>query len=560
MGGPGSTGTGTPSSGTGGAAGSTTPIPGAGTPGAAPGTVGESDFGCSGGPMGAPTPRRLWRLSPRQYANTVAVALTGKRAAGAAVAPPAGLTVPLEPLGDEYRFKSFSGIHSVTNFEFGQSVTATQEIGRKLVAAVGTGTCWPTATTGAAADACIDTVIKDKGEILFRRPLTPEEVMRYGGLARTNTAMFGRDEALSIAFQAMLMAPQFLFLTEIGSPVAGSPTLSKLGPYEIAAAISYSLTDAPADAMLWEAASKNALSTPEQIGAQVTRLLDAPAATTLRQFVVEYFKLDRVLGISKAIEKPGEYARDRVMQDASLLIDNVLAANRRKDFLKTLLSTSVGYAGADSYKLYGLAADPKSTSPVMLNAAQRSGLLTQPAFLAAFAAFEETFPIKRGKFMNEGLLCREIPEVPIDVVAKLPASNSTMREKLAVHSNEARCAACHSLLDPMGLAFEQYDAYGRYRTTQFGKTIDPSGMLTGTGDADGPFKDAVELTKRLSASGTAERCMVRHTFRFFMGRGEDGYDSCTLDAAAKAYRAGSGDLVAAVGSLFTSPSFLNRSL
>lgn len=446
----------------------------------------------------------------------------------------------------------------MTGFEFGKSVITTEDLARKMVAAVRTGTCWATATVGAAADACVDTLVKDRGAILFRRPLTADELTRYGGYAKTNAASFGRDEALGLAFQAMLLAPQFLFLTELGEPTPGGAGTFKLNPFEIAAAISYSLTDGPADATLWDAASTGALATPQQIAAHVTRIVNSPAATTTAEFVAQYFRLDRVLEIAKSIEKPGEYGRQRILQDARLLVDSVVASSRNKEFLKTLLTTTTGFAGADSYKEYGLRSDPKSNAPVVLPATERAGLLTHPAFLAGFAAFDDTQPVKRGKFVNETLLCRAVPDAPLDVVAKLPPAMNTMREKLAQHSKEPRCAACHGMLDPLGLALEQYDAYGRYRTTQFGQPLDPSGTLTGAGDVDGSFKDAVDLAGKLAGSMAVEHCFIRHGFRYYMGRPEDAYDSCALDAAAKAYRAGSGDLAAAVAALFTSQSFLNR--
>ena len=84
-------------------------------------------------------------------------------------------------------------------------------------------------------------------------------------------------------------------------------------------------------------------------------------------------------------------------------------------------------------------------------------------------------------------------------------------------------------------------------------------MLTGTTDADGMFRDGVDLTKRLAGSATVEQCFIRHGFRYFMGRSDQPYDACTLEAAAKTYAAAGGDFVAAVGSMFTSASFLNRS-
>jgi hypothetical protein len=247
------------------------------------------------------------------------------------------------------------------------------------------------------------------------------------------------------------------------------------------------------------------------------------------------------------------------LQDARLVVDDVVKSSVQKDFVKNLLTTTTGFAGCDSYKIYGLPSDPKSDARLSLPSTERAGLLTHPAFLAGQADFQATLPIKRGRFVNESLLCREVPDVPIDVVAKLPETESTVREKLAEHSKNPRCAACHTMLDPMGLALEQYDAFGRYRTTEHGKRIDASGQLTGAAGAEGPFKDGVELAHKLASSVSVERCVVRHGFQYFMGRPETDFDACAIETAASAYRSGGGDFAAAVTALFTSDSFLQRS-
>lgn len=102
-----------------------------------------------------PPPRRLWRLTPTQYANTVALLISGKRSTGTvALTPTADLTAPLEPAADDYRFETYSGSHGLTNFEFGRAATSAAEIAAKVVAAVKAGTCWATATTGTAAAHC----------------------------------------------------------------------------------------------------------------------------------------------------------------------------------------------------------------------------------------------------------------------------------------------------------------------------------------------------------------------------------------------------------------------
>ncbi len=521
---------------------------------------GMAEFTCAKQDLPTPPPRRLRRLTPSQYANTTTVFLDGSPAAdGSKPKPVEGVTIPLEPAGGDHRFKTYSADHSLTNFEFARLLPASSQIATRLVTSLGTNSCWSSAMSGGAADACLETLIKQRGAILFRRPLKSEEVALYTGLAKSNAGMFGRDEALGIAFESMLMAPQFLFIAELGEPMQGSQGVAQLTPFETAAALAYTLTEAPADESLWAAAEAGKLATADEIKAQVLRILATPAASAGREFISEYFRLGRVLQVNKSLEEKCEYGKARIMQDALMVVDDVYATHGRKDFLKTLLTTSVGFAGCDSYKIYGLSAEPQEDTRLTLPAQQRSGLLTHPAFLAGTSTFEQTLPVKRGRFINESILCQEIPEVPLDVVAKLDKPELTMREQLEVHVGNPRCAGCHTLLDPPGLALENYDAFGRYRTSQHGKTLDGSGVLTGTEDVDGPFTNAIDMTQKLARSVTVEKCFVRHGFRYFMGRPEDAFDSCALQTAVNAYQAGEGDFFELVAALFTSESFLKRS-
>ena len=108
--------------------------------------------------------------------------------------------------------------------------------------------------------------------------------------------------------------------------------------------------------------------------------------------------------------------------------------------------------------------------------------------------------------MREALLCQNLPPPPDDlnVVPPPPDGKNTQRERLAQHSTDPSCAACHALMDPLGLAFEIYDGIGRYRTTDVGKPIDASGTLTGAEPEGAAFRDAIELMKLLAGSPDGE--------------------------------------------------------
>ena len=139
---------------------------------------------------------------------------------------------------------------------------------------------------------------------------------------------------------------------------------------------------------------------------------------------------------------------------------------------------------------------------VMLDPLQRAGIVTQPAILASNAKPNQTSPVLRGKFVREQLLCQQLPSPPANLVIMVPqvTPGSTTRQRFAMHESQSSCAACHKLMDGMGLGFEQYDPLGRWRTTDQGLPIDASGTIVATDDIDGDFVGGVALAQKLASS------------------------------------------------------------
>ena len=220
----------------------------------------------------------------------------------------------------------------------------------------------------------------------------------------------------------------------------------------------------------------------------------------------------------------------------------------------------------------------------------RKGLLTHPAWLIAYAFNTETDPVHRGKFVREKLLAGTIPDVPITVDAVIPEDhNETLRTRLASATEAASCWKCHESMNPLGYTFESYDDFGRFRVEEsleypehivekkpdeardrnhlldlrdIYKTmpVDSTGYLEGTGDTslDGELKDAIDLTERLAKSRRVRQSIIRHAFRYFMGRNEFLSDSKTLIDAEQAYTENGGSFDAVIVSLLTSDSFIYR--
>ena len=178
------------------------------------------------------------------------------------------------------------------------------------------------------------------------------------------------------------------------------------------------------------------------------------------------------------------------------------------------------------------AADGSRFSFVRVDDSRRSGILTQ-ALLAAQDKPYRTSIVRRGLKVRTGLLCQTVNAPPNDVQLNLDsiAPGLSQRDRLAQHRENPTCAGCHSLLDPIGVVFESFDAVGRYRTRdEDDQPIDTSSEISETRDANGEVRDVRGLGALLAASSEVRDCYVTQTFRFFFGRDVEAADACSLAA------------------------------
>ena len=229
--------------------------------------------------------------------------------------------------------------------------------------------------------------------------------------------------------------------------------------------------------------------------------------------------------------------------------------------------------------------DYPTTQPAKMP--HRKGILTHPAWLIAHAQNTETDPVIRGKWVREKLLAGTLPDVPITVEAVVPENHhKTLRMRHMDVTEKPECWKCHEKMNPLGYAFEIYDDFGIYRTKESlehpdnlitkakekqpihvdGRAVyktlpvNAKSYLDGTGDSklDGEVNDAMDMTERLSKSTRVRQSIIRHAFRYFMGRNEMLSDSKTLIDADKAYLNSGGSFDAVIVSLLTSDSFIYR--
>ena len=209
----------------------------------------------------------------------------------------------------------------------------------------------------------------------------------------------------------------------------------------------------------------------------------------------------------------------------------------------------------------------------------RKGILTHPAWLIAHSQNTATDPVKRGRWVREKLLAGRVPDIPITVDAVVPEDHQkTLRARLDKVTAAEQCIKCHQYMNPLGVPFEMYDDFGRYRTAEplehpenvikkdrdltIYKTlhVDPHGKLDSTGNPalDGEVSDAMDMIGRLAKSVRVRQSIIRHAFRFYLGRNEMLSDSKTLIDADQAYVKSGGSFKSVIVSVLTSDSFMYR--
>ena len=496
---------------------------------------------------------RLWRISPKALANTV----RGARM----VSNPFALDKPHGNFRDfkgKYHFNSLMA-EQVTELALAHSEKEAKNA-RKMVVQM--------KEKGSTIEEANQEAIKRHYHHVLRRTPTEKEMDALMALLKKVDADLGVPRGLQAVYAAIVLQPETLFRFE-GTGESDEAGLVALTRRELATSLAFALTDLPPDTNMLRAFENEELSPREILQAETRRLLDDEKRPTARnrllQFFQEYFDYMKAEDVFKDQIKGHKHWAPALVYDLNALVTHVL--KKDKQVLKTLLTTREFLVYVNSHRdhgnplVYNLPPDWKPTpKPVPFPEDQRMGVLTHPAWLVAHSTNFDNDPIRRGHWIRYKLLGGNIPDIPITVDAKLPEDkNATLRERMHVTREEA-CYKCHSKMNPLGLPFERYDHYGRFRFDELDKPVDVTSKILNTGvpGVDGEVKTPFELIERLANSTHCEQVFVRYVFRFFLGRNETLGDAKTLQQAHKAYLDNDGSMEAMVISLLSSDSFLYR--
>jgi Protein of unknown function (DUF1592)/Protein of unknown function (DUF1588)/Protein of unknown function (DUF1595)/Protein of unknown function (DUF1585)/Protein of unknown function (DUF1587) len=477
------------------------------------------------------SPLRIRRLLDRQYVNSVRD-LLGEDAALAA-APPENLA----SRGFDAIGAADVALPAVAVKRYEESARAVAE--QAIVNLDALAPYLECAPAGPDDTACMTEFVERFGRRVLRRPLDQEETARYVALGAATAGDFASFYAgVEYVIAAFLQSPSFLYQIEVGEPDPDNPDQLRLTGHEMATRLSFFLLDTTPSAALLDAAESGALADAEGVRAAAGELLgQEQARAALAGFYEERYKLRELATLSKDPEVFPEFDSDlaAAMRQEALELLSHIVWEEEADY-RELLTARYAFVNADLAALYGV--DPPKGDAFErrdLPAADgRVGILGQAGFLALQAHPGSTSPTRRGRFVIERLLCKEVPPPPPDVMPVLPSDPGvpeTMREKLGRHMEDEACATCHTLMDPIGLGFEHFDALGVWRPDDRGMALDVTGDVKDVGAFDG----LAGLAELLAGAEAFHRCWVRNLYRHATAHVEGAYEKVLVDDLASSF-------------------------
>ncbi len=387
---------------------------------------------------------------------------------------------------------------------------------------------------------CTRRVLGSFAERAFRRPVGGGDLAPYLALIELARRQGDSVEVgLQLAMKAILVSPTFLYRVEPDPPQG---TTRGLDSYEVASRLSYFLWSSMPDEELAARARAGALRQPEEIGAQVQRMLaDRKAGALVDNLAGQWLYARQIPELQPDPTLFPEGAFDASLREAMyaethlFLREILLGDHSALDLLKAPF-TFANRRLAEHYGLPDARALGSALTRIDTGGQRRGGLLSQGGWLTVTSHPDSTSPTKRGKWILSDLLCQTPPPPPPGADA-LPArvQGVSLRERLAQHASVEPCRSCHATFDPLGLALENFDPIGRWREQDEGQPIDARGVLPGTDLAfDGPAGLAEALQKDPRFVG----CLTRKLLTFALGRGMEPADGPALEYLTERFARG----------------------
>jgi hypothetical protein len=385
--------------------------------------------------------------------------------------------------------------------------------------------CKP-ASAKAVDDACARTFLTKVGHLLYRRPLTDQEISDEIKIAATGAKEVGDFYfGIQLALATLLESPQFLFTQERAEPDPTHPGGYRLTPQGMATRLSLLLWGSSPDPELLRAAESGELNKQQGLARQVDRMIGSPRFEAgVRGFFADMLEFDQFDSLGKDATLYPNYSADvgKQAQEQALRTIVDLLVTQNGDY-RDIFTTNKTYLTPVLASAYGVPftghwGELQDWVPMQMpKNMPQAGVLTQIGFSALHSNSGKTSPTLRGKAMRELILCQEIPPPPANVdfskFANADGNKVSVREAIEMHASNPACAGCHKLMDPLGLALEHYDTSGAFRMEDAHKPIDASGTLDNVA-----YKDASGLGNAVHDNPRTTACLVNRAYTFATGR------------------------------------------
>jgi hypothetical protein len=378
---------------------------------------------------------------------------------------------------------------------------------------------------------CVEQILGRLARLAYRRPVTEEELGALLGFYESGRARGTFETGIQSALRVMLTSPQFLFRSEMDPGSLAPGTVYPVDDLALASRLAFFLWSGLPDDELLTAAEQRQLSDPDVYAEQVRRMLADPRASALvDNFAGQWLFLRNLRSARPDVATfPNfdENLRRALRTETELFFGSIIEEDRSVTDLLDADYTFLNERLAQHYGIPGIYGS--HFRRVTLADENRRGLLGQGSILTVTSYPNRTSPVLRGKWIMENVLGTPppppLPNVPTLAENEPGLEARSLRERLAAHRDNPVCATCHDVLDPLGLALENFDAVGRWRTEEPGGTIDASGQLADGTRVDGPvsLRDALVARREQFVGVVAEKLLT-----YALGRGIDYADMPTV--------------------------------
>jgi hypothetical protein len=511
----------------------------------------------------APGPRKLWRLTAAEFAASIRTIFSDT----ANAAPVATVFSDQSVLGFSIDANALlvQGLDASQLEDNAEAIAAWAASANKLAAFASCAT----QTTGAPESTCASSFVQAFGRMAFRTTLAANDprVAAYSTLFMVGSS---NSDGAQAVIAAILQSPYFLYRSELGTQSSG---VFALTPYEVATELAYTLTGTTPDSTLLDAAdavTAGSLALSAMIDQQAGRLLTG--GSPVGSVAVMGF-MDGWLGLSRLYTTAHDATVFQISASAQQGMwteseDLIMEAFNAGGTFGSALTADHSFLNQELATYYGIAAGGLGTSFTSVKYAgltpRDPGLLATGTILNGYARPDMDSPTQRGHFVRSRLLCQAIANPPPGVnVTFVPSTTQETTRDHFIHQHEQGiCGGCHKQMDRIGFAFENYDGWGRYRTTDNGLPTDDTAIIyadpEGKDDDVTGLSGAGSLPAFLAQSADVTACLERYWTYYTFGSSSWAQDACTYNAISNESNTHGTTLQSILMAIIHAPTFTTR--